>query len=87
MATVMMQSARRQPVAFRLLSTDGGSDGDKKQQGTNKANDPNEEEMTQEIVLTPGEQVVAASRLGVWAAVGMFALACAYYIGKELIPT
>jgi import inner membrane translocase subunit TIM21 len=42
---------------------------------------------TSELVLTPGQKVVAASRLGLWAGVAAFALACAYYIGRELIPT
>jgi import inner membrane translocase subunit TIM21 len=42
---------------------------------------------TKEIVLTPGQKVVAASRLGMWAGVLGFACACAYFIGKELIPT
>jgi len=46
-----------------------------------------EEEMTQEIVLTPGEKVVAGTRLTMWAAAAVFASFCAYYIGKELIPT
>eukprot|EP00529_Nitzschia_sp_RCC80_P029768 CAMPEP_0113487620 /NCGR_PEP_ID=MMETSP0014_2-20120614/25600_1 /TAXON_ID=2857 /ORGANISM="Nitzschia sp." /LENGTH=320 /DNA_ID=CAMNT_0000381317 /DNA_START=311 /DNA_END=1273 /DNA_ORIENTATION=- /assembly_acc=CAM_ASM_000159 len=44
-------------------------------------------EETKEIVLTPGEQVVAATRLTMWAGIFVFACACAYYIGKELIPT
>lgn len=45
------------------------------------------EETTQELVLTPGQKVVAGTRLTMYA--GMFALAgiCAYYIGKELLPT
>ena len=48
------------------------------------ANDGSE---SQELVLTPGEKVVAGTRLTVYA--GLFALAsvCAYYIGKELFPT
>ena len=40
-----------------------------------------------EIVLTPGEQVAAASRLTMWGGIFLFASVCAYYIGKELIPT
>lgn len=40
-----------------------------------------------ELVLTPGEKVVVAGRLGLWLGVGAFAAVCAYYIGKELIPT
>jgi import inner membrane translocase subunit TIM21 len=42
---------------------------------------------TKEIVLTPGQKVVAASRLGMWAGIFGFACACAFYIGRELIPT
>lgn len=50
-----------------------------------KANNDGSE--SQELVLTPGEKVVAGTRLTVYA--GIFALAsvCAYYIGKELFPT
>lgn len=40
-----------------------------------------------EIVLTPGQKVVAATQISMWAGVLVFACACAYYIGKELIPT
>ena len=40
-----------------------------------------------EIMLTPGEKVVAGTRLAVWAGVGVFASFCAYYIGKELFPS
>lgn len=42
---------------------------------------------TSEIVLTPGETVVAVSRIGMWSAIFGFAVACAFYIGRELIPT
>jgi import inner membrane translocase subunit TIM21 len=42
---------------------------------------------TKEIVLTPGQQVVAVSRLGMWAGIFGLALVCGYYIAKELIPT
>jgi len=42
---------------------------------------------TKEIVLTPGEKVVAASRLTMWAGIAVFAGFCAYYIGRELLPT
>jgi hypothetical protein len=40
-----------------------------------------------EIVLTPGETVVAVSRLIMYAGIAVFAAACAYYIAMELIPT
>ena len=47
----------------------------------------NDDDATKEIVLTPGEKVVVASRLGMWAGIAAFAAVCAYYIVKELIPT
>lgn len=43
--------------------------------------------MSQEIVLTPGQKVVAGTRLTMWAGILVFASACAYYIGKELLPS
>ena len=46
-----------------------------------------EEPTSQEIVLTPGEKVVAGTRLFFWAGAFAFASVCAYYIGKELVPT
>jgi len=61
--------------SFRFLASDAN---DKKQ--------TTEQEEAQ-IVLTPGEQVVAASRLSMWAGIAVFAACCAYYIGRELIPT
>lgn len=49
--------------------------------------DNNSEETSQELVLTPGEKVVAGTRLTLWAGVAVFAGFCAFYIGKELFPT
>jgi import inner membrane translocase subunit TIM21 len=40
-----------------------------------------------DIVLTPGQKVVAGTRLTLWAGALLFAGTCAYYIGKELLPT
>lgn len=45
------------------------------------------EDETKEIVLTPGQQVAAISRLTMFAGIFGFACVCAYYIGKELLPT
>jgi len=46
------------------------------------------EDSTQELVaLTPGEKVVAGTRLTMWAGVAVFASVCGFYIGKELFPT
>ena len=42
---------------------------------------------TKEIVLTPGEKVVVASRIVMWSSILAFASVCAYYIGKELFPS
>lgn len=46
-----------------------------------------DDDMSKELVLTPGEKVVAATRLTMWAGIAVFASVCAYYIAKELIPT
>jgi import inner membrane translocase subunit TIM21 len=54
------------------------SEGDDK----NAAEDP-----SKEIVLTPGEKVVVASRLTMWAGIAVFASFCAYFIVRELLPT
>jgi import inner membrane translocase subunit TIM21 len=47
----------------------------------------NESTSSHEIVLTPGEKVVATTRLFFSAGALTFASMCAYYIGKELLPT
>jgi len=65
---------------LRALSTEKKEGGDDKMKGEG-------DDETKEIVLTPGEKVVVASRLGMWAGIAAFAAVCAYYIGKELIPT
>jgi import inner membrane translocase subunit TIM21 len=57
-----------------------------KKQPTNDTTSQSEQESS-EIVLTPGEKVVVGSRLLFWAAALSFAAVCAYYIGKELLPT
>jgi import inner membrane translocase subunit TIM21 len=58
-----------------------------KQDSPKEEKSSGDDDETKELVLTPGQKVVAASRLGLWAGVAAFALACAYYIGRELIPT
>lgn len=73
-------AASRRMIGCRFLSSEPHKEEPKK----DKAEDAGE---AHEIMLTPGEQVVAASRLTLWAGIGVFAIACAYYIGKELIPT
>lgn len=63
------------------------STSDNKTKAEGQANKVDAESDTKEIVLTPGETVVAASRLTLWAGIAVFAAACAYYIIMELIPT
>ena len=64
---------------LRMLSSKSSGGEEKKAEGA--------EDETSEIVLTPGQKVVAATRLSVWLGVAVFAAGCAYYIGRELIPT
>eukprot|EP00529_Nitzschia_sp_RCC80_P029796 CAMPEP_0113489626 /NCGR_PEP_ID=MMETSP0014_2-20120614/26625_1 /TAXON_ID=2857 /ORGANISM="Nitzschia sp." /LENGTH=316 /DNA_ID=CAMNT_0000383367 /DNA_START=240 /DNA_END=1190 /DNA_ORIENTATION=+ /assembly_acc=CAM_ASM_000159 len=77
-------------IFWRTLSSNANvnNDSNKKEKSSEeKAGGGDGDEETKEIVLTPGEQVVAATRLTMWAGIFVFACACAYYIGKELIPT
>jgi mitochondrial import inner membrane translocase subunit TIM21 len=64
---------------------DGNKNNNKNDGGNSTDNDGTNSD--KEIVLTPGEQVVAVTRLSMWVGILGFACACAYYIGKELIPT
>jgi mitochondrial import inner membrane translocase subunit TIM21 len=68
---------------------DGASGGEKGKTASSSSSSsaPPEDDMTNELVLTPGEKVVAATRLTMWAGIAAFAAVCAYYIGKELLPT
>ena len=58
-----------------------------KPKGEEKAKTEDAEGDSKEIVLTPGQKVVAASRLSMWAAIAAFAAVCGFYIVKELMPT
>ena len=69
-------------VHWRKLSSDS-----QKQEKPKNSADAGGDDPSKEIVMTPGEQVVAASRLTMWAGVFGFACVCAYYIGRELFPT
>ena len=62
---------------YRFLSSDNNKKNALKEEGDDDT----------ELALTPGQQVVAVSRLGMWAGIAVFAAGCAYYIGKELLPT
>ncbi|KAG7341308.1 TIM21 domain containing protein [Nitzschia inconspicua] len=77
------------PAWRRALSSQANNEKqepDKKKDGTGNDKD-NNNDTTSEIVLTPGEKVVAATRLSMWLGILAFASVCAYYIGKELLPT
>lgn len=67
-----------------LVSTLGVRSLSSQEPPKNNDGDPSD---TKEIVLTPGQKVAAASRLTMWAGIFAFACTCAYFIGKELIPT
>lgn len=73
--------ARDYKGSLRCLSSEAPKEDGAKQEKTKPAEDENA------IVLTPGEKVVAASRLTLWGGAAVFAAVCAYYIGRELIPT
>lgn len=78
----------RRPVvaALRTSSTQKESSSTGKSQ-TSSTSGEGTDPTSQEIVLTPGEKVVAGTRLTLWAGAFAFASVCAYYIGKELLPT
>ena len=77
----MLQSKSKRIV--RALSSDGNNAKENIKTGAETGG----EDATKEIVLTPGEQVVVASRLVMWTGIAAFGAVCASYIGKELIPT
>jgi hypothetical protein len=73
---------------LRFLSSNSGNSNNTTEKTKTEQAKPNDgEEDTKEIVLTPGETVVAVSRLSLWAGIAAFATVCAYYIGKELFPS
>jgi hypothetical protein len=72
-------TSTNQNLTSRALSSEAK---DPKKEGADKDGSD-----TKEIVMTPGEQVAAASRVTLWFGISIFASVCAYYIGKELIPT
>jgi len=72
-------SLPRQPLLLvRALSS-------QKQENDNKKSSDDSE--TKEIVMTPGETVVAASRLTMWAGIAVVCAGAFYFIAKELFPT
>jgi hypothetical protein len=80
---MLLTNNRNKITVVRALSTETKQP--KKEKSSPTGDDA--DDATKEIVLTPGEKVVVASRLGMWAGIAAFATLCAYYIGKELIPT
>lgn len=68
---------------YRFLSSDSNNNNNKQKENARKE----EGDDDTELALTPGQQVMAVSRLGMWACIAVFATGCAYYIGKELLPT
>ena len=60
------------------------SSNNQKTQSSASKEDPSS---SQELVLTPGEKVVVGTRLSIYAGAFVLASCCAYYIGKELLPT
>lgn len=69
------------------LRSTSSSTSNQKDTNNKSSGEPGGEPTSQEMVLTPGEKVVAGTRLFFWAGALSFASVCAYYIGKELIPT
>ena len=76
---------RHSSLALRSLASDSNSNNKQQQQQDSQSN--NNESNDKELILTPGEKVVVAGRLSLWLGIGTFAAVCAYYIGKELLPT
>lgn len=79
--TSIHELSLRNTTQWRALSSQAGQPKEEPPKGEVGDED------TKEIVLTPGQKVVAASRLGLWAGIFAFGSACAYFILKELIPT
>jgi import inner membrane translocase subunit TIM21 len=75
------------PMWRSLSSQSNNKDQEQPKQEKDASSGGDGDDTTKEIVLTPGEKVVAATRLSMWFGIFCFASACAYYIGKELIPT
>ena len=74
----------------RVLSSQPNDNNNKakdESSSSKKGGEGTDEEEGKEIMLTPGQKVVAYSRLTMWMGAFGFALVCGYYIAKELIPT
>lgn len=73
--------SNRVSVSARHFADKKSSEKAKNESGSEDGADRNE------IVLTPGQKVVAGTRLTMYAGAAVFAGFCAYYIAKELLPT
>ncbi len=71
----------------RVALSTQSNDNNQKEKTEVKDSSSQDGETTSELVLTPGEKVVAASRLLTWSAVLAFAGVCGYYIVRELFPS
>jgi import inner membrane translocase subunit TIM21 len=67
----------------RTMMAEGGGD----KQGKAAPIDDGSGDSTELATLTPGEKVVVGTRLAMWAGIAVFASACAYFIGRELLPS
>ena len=74
----------RDSNALRALSSSSSSNNNNKKEYQDPNTDGSER---QDLVLTPGQKVVAGTRLTLFAGAALFASFCAYYIGRELFPT
>ena len=68
-------------------SGDKSSSSSTSAEGAAEGGEDSTAQSSQELVLTPGEKVVAGTRLFFWAGALAFASVCGYYIVKELLPT
>jgi hypothetical protein len=73
--------------SLRALSSGQSGETKSSQKKSSSKNKEGGEDDANELVLTPGEQVVLASRLTMWAGIAAFASVCAYFIIRELMPT
>eukprot|EP00542_Grammatophora_oceanica_P021653 CAMPEP_0194050386 /NCGR_PEP_ID=MMETSP0009_2-20130614/35009_1 /TAXON_ID=210454 /ORGANISM="Grammatophora oceanica, Strain CCMP 410" /LENGTH=276 /DNA_ID=CAMNT_0038696989 /DNA_START=17 /DNA_END=847 /DNA_ORIENTATION=+ len=85
---------RHVPIASLSLPTtkqsrwfaEGGDTSSKQKPPSGQAD--NDASSTEDaLVLTPGQKVAAASRLGMWLGVGALVVTCGYFIARELLPT
>ena len=86
LARYNLASSRHSAAAkMTALRSTSSSTSNKKDTNNKSSGEPGGDPTSQEMVLTPGEKVVAGTRLFFWAGALSFASVCAYYIGKELI--